>query len=262
MAAPAATEARPAPEASPSGGGRLVCEDLAAGYHSGFQLRDVSLTAGPGEVVGLIGPNGSGKSTLLKAIAGVVPIVRGNALFGGQPLRGATSQVAYVPQREDVKWDFPASALDVVLMGRFRAAGWFRRPGLSDRRHAEDALRAVGLEGMGGRHISAFSGGQQQRIFFARAIAQEPRVLLLDEPFSGVDAENREICHRVIRRFADDGVVVLMATHDLDEVQATCSCVCCLNGRLIAFGPTATTFTAANLKATFGGRVAVFEASQ
>ena len=227
-------------------------------YGSTFQLRDVSIAVQRGTVVGLIGPNGSGKSTLLKAIAGVLEADAGTMSLNGLPLRQQASQVAFVPQREDVNWDFPASALDVVLMGRYRSIGWLRRPGRGDRERAEAALAQLGLAGMGSRHISQFSGGQQQRIFLARAMVQDPVLVLLDEPFTGIDQENREVLHEAIRGFAREGIITLMATHDLDEVQATCSHVLCLNKRVVAFGPTATTYTPDNLRATFGGRVAVF----
>lgn len=227
-------------------------------YGSTFQLRDVSIAVQRGTVVGLIGPNGSGKSTLLKAIAGVLDADAGTMSLNGLPLRQQASQVAFVPQREDVNWDFPASALDVVLMGRYRSIGWLRRPGRGDRERAEAALAQLGLAGMGSRHISQFSGGQQQRIFLARAMVQDPVLVLLDEPFTGIDQENREVLHEAIRGFAREGIITLMATHDLDEVQATCSHVLCLNKRVVAFGPTATTYTPDNLRATFGGRVAVF----
>ena len=227
-------------------------------YGSTFQLRDVSIAVQRGTVVGLIGPNGSGKSTLLKAIAGVLDADAGTMSLNGLPLRQQASQVAFVPQREDVNWDFPASALDVVLMGRYRSIGWLRRPGRGDRERAEAALAQLGLAGMGSRHISQFSGGQQQRIFLARAMVQDPVLVLLDEPFTGIDQENREVLHDAIRGFAREGIITLMATHDLDEVQATCSHVLCLNKRVVAFGPTATTYTPDNLRATFGGRVAVF----
>lgn len=231
---------------------------IEAGYSSGFTLRNVSFDVSPGDVVGLIGPNGSGKSTLLKVIAGVLAARSGTCLLGGRPIRELASRVAFVPQREEVNWDFPVSARDVVLMGRYRSTGWFRRPGSHDCELAEAALEQLGLGGMTRRHISQFSGGQQQRIFLARAMVQDPAIVLLDEPFSGIDAENREVFHRAIRDFASRGAMVLMATHDLDEVETTCSHVCCLNGRLVAYGPTAATYTPDNLRATFGGRVAVF----
>jgi manganese/zinc/iron transport system ATP- binding protein len=213
---------------------------------------------GAGEVVGLIGPNGGGKSTLLKCIAGVLRQRSGDIRLGGTPLRNLASRVAFVPQREEVNWDFPVSALDVVVMGRYRPSGWLRRPGPEDRRKAQAALEELGLGGSTHRHISQFSGGQQQRIFLARAMVQDPLLVLLDEPFTGIDQENRAVFHRAIRAFADSGVSVLMATHDLDEVASTCSSICCLNRRLVAFGPTAETYTPQTLKATFGGQVAVF----
>jgi len=235
----------------------LVLEGVRAGHGSSFELAGISFRASRGDVVGLIGPNGAGKSTLLKAIAGVLPLRAGRIDFEGRPLRQQAEHVAFVPQREDVNWDFPVSALDVVLMGRYRSIGWLRRPGAKDRERAEEALRRMGLEGMGHRHISAFSGGQQQRIFLARAIAQEPVVVLLDEPFTGIDAQNRQILHQAIDAFAASGAVVLMATHDLEEVSSRCTQVACLNRRLVAFGPTKDTFTEEVLRETFGGRVVV-----
>jgi len=239
-------------------GHALDVAGVAAGYGGSFELRDVTFAARGGDVVGLIGPNGSGKSTLLKAVAGVLAIRAGTVTLDGAPVRDHAAGVAFVPQREDVNWDFPVTARDVVLMGRYRAVGWLRRPRGEDVRRAEAALERMGLGGMGGRHISQFSGGQQQRIFLARAIVQDPAVILLDEPFTGIDAENRAVLHSAIRDFAAAGMVVLMATHDLDEVTQTCSHVCCLRGRLVAFGPTAATYTPETLRATFGGQVAVF----
>ena len=218
----------------------------------------MSFQAEPGEVVGFIGPNGGGKSTLLKAIAGVLPLRAGSVTLGSRPLRDYTGRTAFVPQREDVNWEFPATALEVVLMGRYRAAGWLRRPGRTDRKLAEGALDQLGLGKMGDRHISQFSGGQQQRIFLARAMVQDPLVVLLDEPFTGIDKANREVFHGAIRDFAARGCIVLMATHDLDEVAGTTTSVACIANRLVAYGPTATTYTPEMLRKTFGGRVAVF----
>jgi manganese/zinc/iron transport system ATP- binding protein len=243
-----------------SGGPGLEVDGLTAGFGTTFVLRNVSFSAPTGSVIGLIGPNGSGKSTLLKAIAGVIPRREGEVRLDGRPLEEAGPVVAFVPQREDVNWDFPVTALDVVLMGRYRRIGWLRRPGRDDRGVAREALRKLGLGGMEHRHISEFSGGQQQRIFLARAIAQEPRLVLLDEPFTGIDAENRRALHEVIRGFARGGAVVAVATHELDEVAATTTHVAAMAGRLVAFGPTATTFTERVIRATFGGQVAVVSA--
>ncbi|MCC7363877.1 MAG: metal ABC transporter ATP-binding protein [Dehalococcoidia bacterium] len=238
--------------------GALQVTGLSTGYGTTFHLANVAFRAEPGDVVGLIGPNGGGKSTLLKTIAGVLTPRAGTIELGGVPLRRLAARVAFVPQREEVNWDFPVTARDVVLMGRYRSAGWLRRPGRADRDHAEQALARLGLAGLGHRHISSFSGGQQQRIFLARALVQDPLVVLLDEPFTGIDAANREVFHEAIRDFAASGAVVLMATHDLDEVQVTTSKIACVSGRLVAYGPTAETWTPEILRATFGGRVAVF----
>ncbi|MBI2764786.1 MAG: ABC transporter ATP-binding protein [Chloroflexi bacterium] len=231
---------------------------MRTGYGAQFQLRHVSFGLRGGDVAGVIGPNGGGKSTLLKALAGVIAIGEGAITLDGAPIRRSQADIAFVPQREEVNWDFPVTARDVVLMGRYRSAGWVRWPGREDRKKADAALEQLGLGGLGGRHISQFSGGQQQRVFLARAIAQEPRVIVLDEPLAGVDATNREIFHRAIESFARAGLIVVMATHDLDEVEATCSHLCCLNQRVVAFGPVKDVFTPDILKATFGGQMAVF----
>jgi len=238
--------------------GPLALEGVEVGYDSTFVLPDVSFEVNPGEVVGVIGPNGSGKSTLLKAIARVLPLRGGRITLAARDIEEHSGRVAFVPQREAVNWDFPVTALDVVLMGRYRSIGWLRRASKADRQRASEALDRLGLGGMGHRHISQFSGGQQQRIFLARALVQDPLVVLLDEPFTGIDAANRAVFHEAIAAFARDGVIVLMATHDLEEMASTCSHVCCLDHRLVAYGPLASTYTPEVLRMTFGGQVAVF----
>ncbi len=245
-------------EASPL----LQLNGVGVHYGANAALFGVQASVPSGAVLGLIGPNGSGKSTLLKTIAGVLKPSAGEILLKGEPIRNSASSVAFVPQREEVNWDFPVSAKDVVLMGSYRSLGWLRRPGSADRERAEAALARLGLAGMGHRHISQFSGGQQQRVFLARAMVQDPRVVLLDEPFTGVDVKNRAVFHEAIREFAQRGITVLIATHDLDEVRETTDLVMCLNRRMVAFGPTETTFTPSNLRATFGGQVAVFEGAK
>jgi manganese/zinc/iron transport system ATP- binding protein len=246
-------------QAAPVRSETLELHDLSLSYGANVALARVSAVIPPGKVVGLVGPNGSGKSTLLKAIAGVLRPSAGTVTLGGTALRPSAGKVAFVPQREEVNWDFPVSASDVVIMGRYRSLGWVKRPGRSDHLRAAEALERLGLGGMGGRHISQFSGGQQQRVFLARAMVQDPTVVLLDEPFTGVDVRNRAVFHEAIADFARRGITVLIATHELAEVQSTTDMVMCLNRKLVAFGPTATTYTAANLRATFGGQIAVFE---
>lgn len=242
--------------------GTLRLRDIEVSYGASLALSGVTADVRPGTVVGIIGPNGSGKSTLLKAIAGVLKVTRGTIQLGDRDIRERALQVAFVPQREEVNWDFPVTARDVVLMGRYRSKGWLRWPGADDRRMAEAALERLGLSGMGERHISQFSGGQQQRIFLARAMVQDPRVVLLDEPFTGLDVTNRKVFHETIQEFAGRGIIVMIATHELGEVQETTDFVICLNRRMVAFGPTPTTYTPANLRGTFGGQVAVFEAGR
>ena len=241
--------------------GDLRIDGLAVSYGANTALTGVSAAIPAGSIVGLIGPNGSGKSTLLKAVAGVAGASSGTITLADAPIKHRGSEVAFVPQREEVNWDFPVTARDVVLMGRYRAVGWLRRPGREDRERAESAMARLGLEGMGSRHISQFSGGQQQRVFLARAMVQDPELVLLDEPFTGIDVRNREVFHGAIQEFAAQGITVLIATHDLDEVRSTTTHVLCLNRRMVAFGPTPTTFTPENLRATFGGQLAVFEAA-
>lgn len=237
----------------------LELQDVAVAYGTNVAVREVTASIPRGAVVGLIGPNGSGKSTLLKAVSGSLELAGGSVRFEGRPLREFAGRVAYVPQREEVNWDFPVTVLDVVMMGRYRALGWLRRPGRREREVAEGALRELGMTGLEGRHISHLSGGQQQRVFLARAMVQEPVLVLLDEPFTGIDVQNRAVFHDRIHRFAESGVTVLVATHDLDEVRALTSHVLLLNRRMVAFGPTPETFTPKHLRAAFGGQVAVFE---
>ncbi len=238
--------------------GALEVQDLAIGYGSTFAMQGLTFAVPRGAVVGLIGPNGSGKSTLLKALAGVIPARRGRILLDGSPIDRGAGEIAFVPQREEVNWDFPVTARSVVTMGRYRRRGWLRWPGADDHRRADAALARMGLEGMGSRHISQFSGGQQQRIFLARALVQEPRIVLLDEPLTGVDSANRAVFYETIRAFAAQHVTVIMATHELDEVPRLCSHVCCMNHGIVAFGPTPQTYTPEILRRTFGGQVAVF----
>lgn len=236
----------------------MTISNLDVSYGALVALHGVSLSVEPGNVVGVIGPNGSGKSTLLKAIAGIVPVRHGSIQVGGRRLRQRGASIAYVPQSDDVNWAFPLSAHDVVLMGSYPAIGWLRRPTRDDHRRANAALERVGLSGMHQRHISQFSGGQQQRIFLARAIMQQPKIVLLDEPMTGIDVRNRSVLHEMIREFSAAGAIVMMSTHDLDEVLQHCDRILCLNRRMVAYGPTSETFTPDNLRAAFGGQVAIF----
>ncbi len=185
----------------------------------------------------------------------------GSIQVDGRPLDRTRTRIAYVPQAREVNWDFPLSARDLVMMGRARDIGWFGWPSKDDIAVVDRALEQLGLHDAGDRHISQFSGGQQQRLFLARAVVQKPDIVLLDEPMTGLDMTTRETIHQLIATFVESGAAVILASHDLEEVQELCDYLICLNRRIVASGPTAECFKAANLRATFGGRVAVFDAA-
>jgi manganese/zinc/iron transport system ATP- binding protein len=208
-----------------------------------------------GQVVGIVGPNGGGKSTLLKAILGIVPVVNGSVSLFGKPAEKMRSRIAYVPQREEVEWDFPVTVMDVAMMGRYPRTRWLRRPGGHDRVVVHDMLVKVDMLDYAGAQIGQLSGGQQQRVFIARALAQEADVLLLDEPMNGIDATTQEIVMSVIEEQRLAGKIVLLATHDLVSASCACDCLCCVNERMVSYGPLSETYTPANLAETYGGPV-------
>jgi len=237
----------------------LVIRDLAVAYHRAVVLQDVSTAIRPGQVVGVIGPNGGGKSTLLKAILGIAPVIRGTIHLFGQPAPSMRRRMAYLPQRETVDWDFPVTVRDVVLMGRYPHVRWLARPSRHDREVTDRMLERVAMSGCRARQIGQLSGGQQQRVFLARALAQEADVLLLDEPMNGVDAATRDVILDVIDEQRRAGRIVLLATHDLGSASCACDCLCCLNQRMVSYGPTAVTYTEAILARTYGGPVILLE---
>jgi len=212
-------------------------EHLVVRYDRTVALDDVTLEVHFGEAMGIVGPNGSGKSTLLKSIAGLLTPASGElSVLGTLPNKLPAGAIAYVPQIEAADWSFPATVWDVVAMGRFPRLNFWQRFGEADRRAVEDALRAVNMFDLRGRHIAQLSGGQQQRVFVARAIAQKPQLLLLDEPTTGVDAETEEALRRVVRSLVDDGLPVLMTTHDLERVDQWFDRLLVLDRRVLAVG--------------------------
>jgi manganese/zinc/iron transport system ATP- binding protein len=238
-------------------GQSLVIRDLAVAYQDKVVLQGVNARIERGQVIGIIGPNGGGKSTLLKAILGIVPIVHGSITLFGRAAVTMRSRIAYVPQREVVDWDFPVTVWDVVMMGRYPHLGWLRRPGAEDTRLVAEVLRQVGMWDLRRLQIGQLSGGQQQRVFVARALAQAADVLLLDEPFNGIDAQTQEVIRTIIERGRQTGTIVLLATHDLISASCACDCLCCLNQRLVSYGPTQEMYTPETLAATYGGPVIV-----
>ncbi|WP_082735538.1 metal ABC transporter ATP-binding protein [Polycladidibacter stylochi] len=229
---------------------------LTVAYHNKPVLWNVSYTAPKGQLTAIIGPNGAGKSTFLKAALGLIPRLSGETQVFGQPVKTALNKIAYVPQRSAVDWDFPATALDVVLMGLYGKVGWFRWPGKSHRQKAKKALQAVGMEAFANRQIGQLSGGQQQRVFLARSLAQDAEVYLMDEPFSGVDAATEKAIVEVLRQLVEADKTVLVVHHDLETVNDYYSNILMLNGQYIASGPVETAFTAQNLQKAYGGRLA------
>jgi manganese/zinc/iron transport system ATP- binding protein len=205
----------------------------------------------------IVGPNGAGKTTLLKAILGLVPTAAGQVRVLGGTYAEQRSQVAYVPQRGSVDWDFPTTVLDVVVMGRYGALGWFRRPGHRERQAALAALDQVGMADFASRQISQLSGGQQQRVFLARALVQDAQVYFMDEPFQGVDATTEQAILSLLQQLRQQGRTVLVVHHDLQTVTDYFDWVTLLNVRRIASGPVSEVFTDANLRAAYGGRIAV-----
>jgi manganese transport system ATP-binding protein len=219
----------------------IDARDVRVRYERVVALDGVTLSLGTGIALGIVGPNGSGKSTLLKTIAGlVVPSAGALTVFGKRPRDLPPGTIGYVPQIEDVDWSFPANVRDVVAMGRYPRLGAFARFGPKDRAAVDAALDALDLTALADRHIAQLSGGQQQRAFVARAIAQEPDLLLLDEPTTGVDAATEESLLHVIRALVERGMPVLMTTHDLDRAPEWFDRLIVVDHRVLADGDPAT----------------------
>src|SRR5918998_5352657 len=229
--------------------------DLTVAYGATPVLWDVDLTVPPGVLMAIVGPNGAGKTTLIKAILELVRPAAGRVLIHGRPYEEQRSLVAYVPQRRTVDWDFPTSVLDVGLMGRYGALGWLRRPGRRERALALEALEQVGMREFAPRQIGQLSGGQQQRVFLARALVQDARVYLMDEPFQGVDAVTERAIVELLRELRAAGATVVAVHHDLQTVPEYFDAVTLLNVRRVASGPVAEAFTEENLRATYGARL-------
>ncbi|TJZ86197.1 manganese/iron ABC transporter ATP-binding protein [Paracoccus hibiscisoli] len=239
----------------------IEVSDLTVAYRNGHRaLAKASFTVPQGSVTALVGVNGAGKSTLFKALMDLLPHASGRVQILGLPVRQALAgnMVAYVPQAEEVDWTFPVLVQDVVMMGRYGHMGFLRRPRAADRQAVTNALTRVGLTDMRDRQIGELSGGQKKRVFLARALAQEARVILLDEPFTGVDVQTEQTIITLLRQMRDEGRVMLVSTHDLGSVPEYCDRVVLVKGTVLASGPTETTFTPANLRQAFGGTLRHF----
>lgn len=231
--------------------------DLTVAYHKKPALWNIDMTLPKGALTGIIGPNGAGKSTLIKAAMGLLPLSSGYVRIFDHKLDEVRKRVSYVPQRESVDWDFPASVFDVVLMGRYAGLGLLRRPSKRDREIAEESLKKVGMEAYRNRQISQLSGGQQQRVFLARALAQEADLYFMDEPFAGVDASTEAAILEILQQLTAEGKTVVVVHHDLQSAASFFDWIILLNMRLIASGPIDEVFTTELLQQTYGGRLTV-----
>ncbi len=234
----------------------ISARDVTVTYRNGhIALRDATFEIPTGTITALVGVNGAGKSTLFKAIMGFVPAAKGEITVLGLPVKEALKRniVAYVPQSEEVDWSFPVLVEDVVMMGRYGHMGFFRRPNAADHAAVSDALKRVNMTEFRHRQIGELSGGQRKRVFLARALAQEGKVILLDEPFTGVDVQTEDQIIDLLREMRDEGRVMLVSTHNLGSVPEFCDRTVLVKETVIAYGTTEQTFTHDNLELAFGG---------
>ncbi|MBD2177967.1 metal ABC transporter ATP-binding protein [Pseudanabaena sp. FACHB-1998] len=230
-------------------------ENVTVAYHGKVALHKANLQLKAGTICGLVGMNGAGKSTLFKSVMGFVKPATGRVLINGLPIRlvQKNNLVAYVPQTEEVDWNFPVSVHDVVMMGRYGYMNFLRIPRSPDKLAVRDSLERVQMWDMRDRQIGELSGGQKKRTFFARALAQQAKILLLDEPFAGVDVKTEKMMINLLMELRDAGYTVLVSTHDLDSVNTFCDQVVLINRTILAYGQTSEVFTEENIARTFGG---------
>jgi manganese/zinc/iron transport system ATP- binding protein len=235
----------------------LELHDLTVSYAKKPVLYGVDVQVPQGALVGIIGPNGAGKSTMIRAIMGLTPLSGGWVRIFGESFENNRQRVGYVPQREQVDWDFPVNVMDVVLMGRYGRRGWLRRVTKEDKKIAEESLDKVGMLPFRNRQIANLSGGQQQRVFLARALAQQSDLYLMDEPFAGVDATTERAIMTLLQDLQSQGKTILVVHHDLTTAKEYFDHLLLLNMRLIAFGKTQDAFTVEQLQKTYGGRLTI-----
>ena len=236
---------------------RLEVQDASIAYGDRIVLEDISFSVPHGARVAVVGPNGAGKSTLFKALVGLLPLTSGRIFVHGLPLGDHKDCVAYVPQREEVDWRFPVTVADVVMMGRYDHQGWIRGASTEDRRIVDRSLAQMGVRHLANSSISELSGGEQQRVFLARALTQQPHILLLDEPFTGVDVPTQESTLSLLDDLQAEDVTAMIATHDLGIASEKFDLMLLLNHRLIAFGPPAEVMRQHNVREAFGSHITV-----
>jgi manganese/iron transport system ATP-binding protein len=243
----------------PSIDSRLDISHVTVTYNGTPAIKDLTFQVPHGSQVAVVGPNGAGKSTLFKALVGLMPVRSGEIFIHGLPLGTHKHCVAYVPQREDVDWRFPLTVADVVMMGRFGHTGWLRKISRRDQQITTHCLEQMGIAQLANHSIGDLSGGQQQRVFLARALAQEPHILLMDEPFTGVDAPTQEATLALLQQLKAQQVTVLVSTHDLNMAAQRFDQALLLNRHLIAYGSPEQVFTSENIRAAFDRKALVMD---
>jgi len=236
---------------------RLEVINASIGYGERIVLRDISFQVPHGARVAVVGPNGAGKSTLFKALVGLLPMKSGRILIHGLELGLHKDCVAYVPQREEVDWKFPVTVTDVVMMGRYGKLGWFKRPSREDRAAVRESLEQMGVAPLEKKSIGELSGGQQQRVFLARALSQEPHILLMDEPFTGVDVTTQDATLNLLDTLRERQVTAIISTHDLNLASNRFDFILLLNKRVVAFGQPGEVMRQENLSRAFGNSLLV-----
>lgn len=242
-------------QAIPENPARMEIRHITVLYDGEVILQDVDFIIPHGAQVAVVGPNGAGKSTLFKAMVGLIPLQEGEIHIHGEPLGRHTNCVAYIPQREEVDWRYPITVEEVVMMGRYGKFGWLGRPTKRDRAVVRRCMTQLGITDLANRSIGELSGGQQQRVFLARALAQEPHILLMDEPFTGVDSTTQETILRLLDALQEEGVTTLVSTHDLKMAAERFDQTLLLNRKLIAFGTPAEVFTQEHIGKAFGDQL-------
>ncbi|MDP2778004.1 MAG: metal ABC transporter ATP-binding protein [Anaerolineales bacterium] len=238
---------------------RLEIENASIGYGDKIVMRNLTFQVPHGARLAVVGPNGAGKSTLFKALVGILPLHGGRILIHGKLLGAHKDCVAYIPQREEVDWRFPVTVSDVVMMGRFGQMGWLSRPSKADRQIVRKSMEQMGIADLAAHSIGQLSGGQQQRAFLARAIAQEPHILLMDEPFTGVDVTTQDVTLNLLDHLHNQQVTTIISTHDLNLAASRFDLILLLNHRLIAYGTPSQVFAKDNLAQAFGNSLLVME---
>jgi ABC-type Mn2+/Zn2+ transport system ATPase subunit len=237
----------------------LEIDSLSVYYNNLQAIKDISFQADFGKLIGIIGPNGAGKSTLIKGVLGLEKSKSNRVKVFGEAINKVRKQIAYVPQRNQIDWDFPVLVEDVVMMGRFVHLPWYKRPSTKDKEIVSTSLEEVGMSEYRGRQIGELSGGQQQRVFIARALAQQADLFFLDEPFVGIDVTSEDIIINILRNLRHNGKTVFVVHHDLSKVEDYFDQIMIINKELVSFGDVYDVFHPENLSKAYQGKIKLFK---